>query len=90
MSRNGTREDALAAAQRERTFVIGLQRLKRIPYGSERTRWRLATCGDCRAKKGQLHVVGCDIEQCPACDGQAIRCGCRDDEDVASSSRRSS
>jgi hypothetical protein len=81
MVRPRTWDDEIAAAQREREFVIGGRTLRRIPFGSERPRWRMSTCGDCRVKVGQLHVVGCDIEQCPACYGQALSCGCRDDEE---------
>lgn len=53
----------------------------RIPYGEEvwpdirRRRPRMA-CGDCAALPGQFHVPSCDMEQCPACRGQAIGCGC--------------
>jgi hypothetical protein len=83
MRRLETWEQEIAAAQRERTFVIGRRKVPRIPFGSERPRWRMATCGDCGTKRGQLHVVGCDIEQCPACFGQAIMCGCRDGEEDA-------
>lgn len=71
----------IAPAQRERSFVIGNRALRRVPYGSERTRWRRKTCGDCRVRRGQLHVVGCDIEECPACSRQAIMCDCRDSEE---------
>jgi hypothetical protein len=34
------------------------------------------TCGDCDAKEGQLHVLGCDMEPCPAGGGQLISCDC--------------
>lgn len=74
-------DERIAEAQLEREFVIGGRSFKRIPYGSERRRWRGATCGDCGVKRGQLHVVGCDIERCPACRGQAIMCGCRDEDE---------
>ena len=31
---------------------------------------RRDTCGDCGAKEGQLHILGCDMERCPFCGGQ--------------------
>ncbi len=34
------------------------------------------TCGDCEAKEGQLHEIGCDMELCPFCGGQLISCDC--------------
>ena len=36
-------------------------------------------CHDCGIvnKKGNLHHFGCDIEKCPACDGQLISCDCK-------------
>ena len=37
-------------------------------------------CHDCNAKEGQLHVLGCDMEICPACGGQLISCGCYQSE----------
>lgn len=33
-------------------------------------------CVDCAAKLGQPHHIGCDQEECGACGGQAIGCGC--------------
>jgi hypothetical protein len=59
----------------------------RIRYGDERRMWDSKrkvklppACHDCVALKGQLHVPGCDMEECPACGGQAIACGCRHDD----------
>lgn len=34
------------------------------------------TCGDCGAKEGQLHRLGCDMEKCPFCGNQLISCDC--------------
>lgn len=33
-------------------------------------------CGDCGVIDGELHTVGCDMEQCPWCGEQLISCGC--------------
>ena len=38
-----------------------------------------ARCGDCGVARGAVHHHGCDLEQCPACDGQAVTCGCLDE-----------
>lgn len=39
-------------------------------------KWKSWNCHDCGVKEGQLHKLGCDMEQCPKCDGQLISCGC--------------
>jgi hypothetical protein len=44
----------------------------RVRYGSGESR----SCHDCLVSAGQLHVMGCDDEKCPACGMQLITCGC--------------
>ena len=61
-------------------FHRGPERFPLIRFGDERPRWRGARCGDCNAKRGGLHHLGCDIARCPDCGGQQISCGCVFDE----------
>lgn len=79
--------EKIAQAQTEREYRIAGANYARVPYGDEGRACgagmdlgRLA-CHDCAVEKGQLHVPGCDVEECPRCCGQAISCPCEDDED---------
>jgi hypothetical protein len=51
---------------------------QRIPFGTEVNAIgkNAENCPDCLVPCSALHHPGCDIEQCPRCNGQAVTCGC--------------
>lgn len=59
-------------------YTIEGRAYPRVRYGRERMNWHAESqaCHDCAVVKGELHVPGCDVEQCPACGRQAISCDC--------------
>lgn len=73
--------EKIREAQRETTYAVRGREIRRVPYGAEADDWGAGdrACADCGVIEGELHVPGCDIEQCPACGDQAITCGCRSD-----------
>lgn len=71
--------DEFDYSQSLRTVMIKGKRYRRIKYGKESYEgWRRMAethpCGDCGVTAGQLHVEGCDIEECPECNGQFLGC----------------
>lgn len=76
-------EEQIAEAQHVRAYRLRGRVVRRVAYGSERFDWHAGRvpCHDCAVVEGQLHVPGCDVEECPLCHHQLISCGCADPED---------
>jgi hypothetical protein len=62
------------------SFKISGQKFERIACGYEREDFAEFAvdpeCSNCGAPTGFLHVLPCDLEQCPRCEGQALSCSC--------------
>ena len=72
----------ITEAQTIQSYSSAGKPIPRIPYGSERDDWGAdhKPCHDCRVFKGELHVVGCDAEECPTCHTQLLSCNCEFDD----------
>jgi hypothetical protein len=63
-------------------LTCGGERFATFPFGRD-PGWpagRMERCGDCGARRGHLHHIGCDVQRCPRCRGQLISCDCRFDQ----------
>jgi hypothetical protein len=69
-------------AQNITTLIANNKSYPRVKYGDENIWLEVdkdfsnIPCHDCAALKGQYHVAGCDMEQCPKCGGQLFGCEC--------------
>ncbi|MBS0656792.1 MAG: hypothetical protein JSR82_00935 [Verrucomicrobia bacterium] len=63
------------------SFVINGVEFDRLRYGEGEDDSDLPTCDDCGVPRGRRHVLGCDLEPCPRCSGQAITCDCFYEDD---------
>ena len=61
--------------------MINGEEFDSITYGSGSDDLDTPTCDDCGARRGALHKIGCDLEPCPRCGGQAITCDCFYEDD---------
>jgi hypothetical protein len=70
--------DKIQAAQKLIAYTLDGKKTPRIRYGSEKDDWNAekVPCHDCRVIKGEFHVPGCDVEECPHCRHQLISCDC--------------
>lgn len=73
-------KDETIREQSRRFILVNGKDLERLAYGdesgasaSERINF---PCHDCLVVKGQLHLFGCDMEECPHCATQLISCEC--------------
>jgi hypothetical protein len=70
--------ERIQAAQAMPRVLIRGQLYDRVRFGSEADDWGADNhpCADCRVNKDEVHVDGCDGEECPRCHEQLITCDC--------------
>ncbi len=74
--------EKITAAQEIVSLTLEGRAIPRIRYGEEQSDLNAAKipCHDCAILKGEFHVPGCDVEECPICGGQLIICDCPFDD----------
>ena len=71
----------LDSAPQPKTFVINGEEYARVAYGYGPDDHDSPKCDDCGVARSKFHKLGCDLEPCPRCDGQAITCECFYEDD---------
>ena|SRR5215467_15224475 len=71
----------LSEIQRAQTishYSVGRELFARTKYGDEcfGCRPAMTPCHDCGVIMGQLHIPGCNVEECPNCQTQLLSCDC--------------
>ena len=74
--------EKIMAAQEIVSLALEGRAIPRIRYGEEQSDLNAAKipCHDCAILKGEFHVPGCDVEECPICGGQLLTCDCPFDD----------
>lgn len=62
--------------QSVKTFRIEGRDYNRLAAGYEEGEWYGIDCSNCGVPTGFLHLLACDLEQCPRCHEQAPGCRC--------------
>lgn len=69
----------IVAAQAVTTYTLNGRQVARVAYARDGVEVTITQpCFDCAVLPGQLHVPGCELERCPVCGRQVVKCGCLD------------
>jgi len=64
-----------------RYININRKRFERVPFGEEKLFKvhddDVEICHDCLARRGEVHNISCDSEECPRCQRQLLSCRCK-------------
>jgi hypothetical protein len=79
MTKDDLKGPEFKRSQSIKSFRIAGRDFPRIACGYEQGDFDEAIgdkCSNCGVPTGFLHMLPCDLEQCPYCQGQALSCDC--------------